>query len=62
MAATSVLALRISAAAVAEVLAGNDIPVHFAGAGTPTPVISYSVVARKAIGAINITASHNPPG
>ena len=48
-------------AAVAEVLAGNDIPVHFCGAGTPTPVISYSVVARKAIAAINITASHNPP-
>ncbi len=48
-------------ATVAEVLAGNDIPVHFAGAGTPTPVISYSVVARKAIGAVNITASHNPP-
>lgn len=48
-------------AAVAEVLAGNDIPVHFTGAGTPTPVISFSVVARGAIGAINITASHNPP-
>jgi len=48
-------------AAVAEVLAGNGVPVHFAGAGTPTPVISYSVVERKAIGAINITASHNPP-
>ncbi len=48
-------------AAAAEVMAGNGIPVHFAGAGTPTPVISYSVVARKAIGAINITASHNPP-
>ncbi len=47
--------------AAAEVLAGNDIPVHFAGAGTPTPVISFSVVARQGIGAINITASHNPP-
>ncbi|MCO6453151.1 MAG: phosphoglucomutase/phosphomannomutase family protein [Caldilineales bacterium] len=48
-------------AAVAEVLAGNGIPVHFAGAGTPTPVISFSVKARQAIGAINVTASHNPP-
>ncbi|RME82411.1 MAG: phosphoglucomutase/phosphomannomutase family protein [Caldilineae bacterium] len=48
-------------AAVAEVLAANDIPVHFAGAGTPTPVISYSVVERGAVGAVNITASHNPP-
>ena len=49
------------AAAAAEVLAGNDIPVHFCGGGVPTPVISFSVKARKAIGAINITASHNPP-
>jgi alpha-D-glucose phosphate-specific phosphoglucomutase len=49
------------AAAVAEVLAGNGIPVHFCGGGVPTPVISFSVKARKAIAAINITASHNPP-
>ncbi len=48
-------------AAVAEVLAANHIPVHFTGASTPTPVISYSVVARHALGAVNITASHNPP-
>jgi phosphomannomutase len=40
------------AAAAAEVLAANGIPVHFCGGGVPTPVISYSV---------NITASHNPP-
>ncbi|HUL44669.1 MAG TPA: phosphoglucomutase/phosphomannomutase family protein [Bacteroidota bacterium] len=50
------------AAAAAEVLAGNGIPVHFCGGGVPTPVISFSVKSRKAIGAINITASHNPPG
>jgi phosphomannomutase len=49
------------ASAVAEVLAGNGIPVHFCGGGVPTPVISYSVKERKANGAINITASHNPP-
>lgn len=49
------------AAAAAEVLAGNGIPVHFCGGGVPTPVISFSVKARKALGAINITASHNPP-
>ncbi len=49
------------AAAVAEVLAGNGIPVHFCGGSVPTPVISFSVKARKACGAINITASHNPP-
>jgi phosphomannomutase len=49
------------AAAAAEVLAGNGIPVHFCGGGVPTPVISFSVVERGAIGAVNITASHNPP-
>lgn len=49
------------AEASAEVLAANGIPVHFCGGGVPTPVISFSVKARKAIAAINITASHNPP-
>lgn len=50
------------ASAVAEVLAANGIPVHFCGGGVPTPVISFSVKARNAVAAINITASHNPPG
>jgi phosphomannomutase len=50
------------AAAAAEVLAANGIPVHFCGGGVPTPVISFSVKMRAAIGAVNITASHNPPG
>jgi len=49
------------AAAAAEVLAANGIPVHFCGGGVPTPVISFGVTERHAIGAINITASHNPP-
>jgi phosphomannomutase len=49
------------AAAAAEVLAGNDIPVHFCGGGIPTPIISFGVTERGALGAINITASHNPP-
>jgi len=49
------------AVAAAEVLAANDIPIHFCGGGVPTPVISFSVKARNAIAAINITASHNPP-
>ncbi len=49
------------AAAVAEVLAGNGIPVWLTETATPTPVISYSIVAQKAIGGVNITASHNPP-
>lgn len=49
------------AGAVAEVLAANGFFVYLTNAATPTPVISYSVVAKKAIGAVNITASHNPP-
>ena len=50
------------AAAAAEVLAANNVPVHFCGGGVPTPVISFGVTHAKALGAINITASHNPPG
>jgi alpha-D-glucose phosphate-specific phosphoglucomutase len=49
------------ARAAAEVLAGNDFQVFLTDSATPTPVISYSVVNQGAIGAINITASHNPP-
>ena len=49
------------AAAVAEVLAGNGLKVYLTDGATPTPVISYAVVAEKAVGAVNITASHNPP-
>jgi alpha-D-glucose phosphate-specific phosphoglucomutase len=48
-------------AAVAEVLAGNGLNVYLTDGSTPTPVISYSVLAQGAVGAINITASHNPP-
>ena len=49
------------AAAAAEVLAANDVPVHFTGGGVPTPTISFGVTHAKALGAVNITASHNPP-
>ncbi len=49
------------ARAAAEVLAGNGLRVWLTEGPTPTPVISYAVVAQKAVGAINITASHNPP-
>lgn len=49
------------AQAAAEVLAGNGIHVWLTARHCPTPVISYTVVERGAGGAINITASHNPP-
>jgi len=48
-------------AAAAEVMAGNGFRVWLTDTATPTPVISYAVVERGAAGAINITASHNPP-
>jgi len=48
------------AAAAAEVVAGNGIKVYLCPRATPTPVISFGVVAKKAGGAIVITASHNP--
>lgn len=49
------------AAAAAEVLAANGLKVWLTDGPTPTPVIAYAVVARGAKGALNITASHNPP-
>jgi phosphomannomutase len=49
------------AAAAAEVLAGNGLRVWLTGQATPTPVIAYAVVEKQGVGAINITASHNPP-
>ncbi len=48
------------AAAAAEVLAGNGFHVYLTDGAAPTPVISFSVTAKKACGAVNITASHNP--
>ncbi len=49
------------ALACAEVLVGNGFKVFLTDGPTPTPVISYAVIDKKACGAINITASHNPP-
>jgi alpha-D-glucose phosphate-specific phosphoglucomutase len=49
------------AAAVAEVMAGNGIRAYLTQNATPTPVIAYAVLTQKAAGAVNITASHNPP-
>ncbi len=48
------------ASAAAEVVAGNGIKVYLCPRTTPTPVISFGVLAKKAGGAIIITASHNP--
>jgi len=49
------------ALAVSEVLVANGMRVYLTNGATPTPVIAFSVVNKKAAGAVNITASHNPP-
>jgi len=48
------------ASAAAEVAAGNGIKVYLCPKATPTPAISFGILAQKAGGAIIITASHNP--
>jgi phosphomannomutase len=47
------------AAAVAEVVAGNGIRVFLTPHATPTPVVSYGVLVKKAGAGVVITASHN---
>src|SRR6185369_10402335 len=46
--------------AAAEVLAAAGLRPLLCERDAPTPVISYSIRNRKAIGGINMTASHNP--
>jgi alpha-D-glucose phosphate-specific phosphoglucomutase len=48
------------AEAAAEVVAAQGIKVALSSGLCPTPVVSYSIIDRKAGGGIVITASHNP--
>ena len=48
------------AAAVAEVLAAQDIPVAYAAHAVPIQMSSFEVLERGAAAGIVITASHNP--
>jgi len=48
-------------AQAAAVLAGHGIVPEVIGDAAPTPAIAYAVRQRKTSGAINFTASHNPP-
>ncbi|HBU69723.1 MAG TPA: phosphoglucomutase [Elusimicrobia bacterium] len=49
------------ARATVEVLAGNGIKAFLCKRDTPTPVIAFEIIRRKAGGGVNFTASHNPP-
>ncbi|HPY29961.1 MAG TPA: phosphoglucomutase/phosphomannomutase family protein [Verrucomicrobiota bacterium] len=51
---------REFALAVAEVLAANGLSPLLCNRDTPTPVVAHTIRVRKAIGGINMTASHNP--
>ena len=48
------------AAAVAEVMAANDIPVYLCDRAAPTPVVGYAILTHQAAGSVVITSSHNP--
>ncbi|UCG55502.1 MAG: phosphoglucomutase/phosphomannomutase family protein [Dehalococcoidia bacterium] len=48
------------AGVAAEVICGNGIKVYLCTQATPTPVVSYGILLKKAGGAVVITASHNP--
>lgn len=46
--------------AAAEILEQNGLSPLLCDRDAPTPVIAHNIRARKAIGGINMTASHNP--
>ena len=45
----------------ARILAEEGVDVLFCTEPVPTPVLAYAIVAERAQGGMNITASHNPP-
>src|SRR5256886_6893610 len=49
------------ASEAARILAFNDIHAFLCNRDVPTPCVSFETVRRRAMGAINFTASHNPP-
>jgi phosphoglucomutase len=49
------------ASEAAKILAFNDIKAFLCTRDVPTPCASFETVRRRAMGAINFTASHNPP-
>lgn len=49
------------ASEAARVLAFNDIKAFLCTRDVPTPCVAHEIIRRRAMGAINFTASHNPP-
>ena len=49
------------ASEAARILAFNGIQAYLCNRDVPTPCVAFETVRRKAAGAINFTASHNPP-
>jgi phosphomannomutase len=49
------------AEAIASAVRGADLEPILSSSPTPTPASSWAVVERRALGALVITASHNPP-
>ena len=45
----------------ARVFAAAGLKCYLCNRDTPTPVIAFEILRRKAAGGINFTASHNPP-
>lgn len=45
----------------AHILLKNGFEVKMVDRDTPTPALAFSILRLKAIAAVNITASHNPP-
>ncbi|MHB8523107.1 MAG: phosphoglucomutase/phosphomannomutase family protein [Limisphaerales bacterium] len=51
---------RAFSLAAAEVLAANGLIPLLCNRDAPTPVIAHTIRCRRAIGGLNLTASHNP--
>jgi phosphoglucomutase len=49
------------ASEAAKILAYNGIQAYLCNRDVPTPCVSFETMRRRAKGAINFTASHNPP-
>ena len=49
------------AEAIASAVRGADLEPVLSSSATPTPASSWAAVERRALGALVITASHNPP-